>query len=238
MPLTTAALAGAIGVMGLIGWALDIESLKRIVPTLVAMNPTTATCFILIALVLPAWSFEREDLARRLMRIVGVIVGLIKLFDLIVGTDASIDRYIFAEKLKGPGTLNTNAMAPNTALNLLLMGVAWLVIPSSNRRLIAAAQTCAALTMVLAGIAVIGYLYGAFGFYQARAYFPMALHTAITFMIVVIGVLWHHPDQGLMATLTAKDLGGSTARLLLPSVTGIPLVLGIPLACGHQERRG
>src|ERR1044071_7761132 len=38
----------AIGVLVLIGWSANIETLKRIVPGLVAMNPITAIGFILL----------------------------------------------------------------------------------------------------------------------------------------------------------------------------------------------
>src|SRR4051794_37851816 len=46
---TLAASFGAIGIgtLVLLGWAFEIEALKRVVPILVAMNPLTAVCFIL-----------------------------------------------------------------------------------------------------------------------------------------------------------------------------------------------
>ena len=42
-----------VGILVLFGWALDLELLKRIFPTLVAMNPVTAVAFILLGLAVP-----------------------------------------------------------------------------------------------------------------------------------------------------------------------------------------
>lgn len=46
------AVPALVGLLVLLGWAYDIELLKRIVPGLVAMNPTTAIGLICLALAL------------------------------------------------------------------------------------------------------------------------------------------------------------------------------------------
>src|SRR3712207_743128 len=47
VPLVAGAIAILVGSFVLLGWALDIEVLKRVLPGLVAMNPATAVDFVL-----------------------------------------------------------------------------------------------------------------------------------------------------------------------------------------------
>ena len=115
----------AVGVIVLNGWYFGIEPFKRITPGLVAMNPTTALGFVLLggALVLhrrkSSWW---HDAGTRLAALVVFAIGSVKVLDLIGNRDSGVDRVLFAAKLLGPGTLNINAMAPNTAVNLALTG--------------------------------------------------------------------------------------------------------------------
>jgi hypothetical protein len=45
-PLVVGIIAILVGCLVLIGWSFDVESLKRVLPSFVAMNPGTATLFI------------------------------------------------------------------------------------------------------------------------------------------------------------------------------------------------
>jgi|GEM_PF-3038689 len=220
-----------IGLIVLTGWATNLEPLKRLHPDLVAMNPTTACCFVLsgIALLLiyrRATTWPPRITIDLLACIIG-LVGTLKFIDLMAGMDSGVDRMVFAGKLVGPNTLNINAMAPNTALNLALTGITILCASRRHPRLLTLGQACNLLTILLASIAIVGYAYGAFGFYRFRSYFPMALHTAISFIIVSIGLLAVHPRHGVMAIITSPYLGGTTARVLVPGLIIIPFVLGL-----------
>ncbi len=52
MPFWCAAIVGLISISVLVGWAFDLDFLKRIVPGYVFMNPATAVAFILSVVVL------------------------------------------------------------------------------------------------------------------------------------------------------------------------------------------
>ncbi len=219
-----------IGVAALVGWDLDIEILKRIVPGIVAMNPTTATCFVVLGAVLllpPALIVAR---LRRTVQAAGIfvcLVGAVKFVDLMLGVDSGIDRQIFAAKLIGSGTLNTNAMAPNAALNFAFGGLATILVANRRHGAVLAVQLCSLCIILLSATALLGYAYGALSLYQVRSFFPMALNTATCFLVVAVGLLWLRPGVGFMATLTSSNLGGTTARLLLPAVVFIPIALGL-----------
>jgi hypothetical protein len=140
--VTTAAGAIAIivGCLVLVGWTLNIDVLKRILPGLVAMNPITAIAFILAGvslLLLPD-----EDVDQRLRRIAQwcssavALIGLLKLIGVLWGWDTGIDQLLFPERLdlETDVTDIPNRMAPNTALNFLLLGCAVLVLDWRTHR--------------------------------------------------------------------------------------------------------
>jgi hypothetical protein len=54
-----------LGCLVLLGWTFDVEFLKRIAPSLVAMNPATAIAFILAGISL--WCLRDESSLRRAM---------------------------------------------------------------------------------------------------------------------------------------------------------------------------
>jgi len=225
VPRFAGAFALAVGMLVLIGWGADLRLLKQPIPGSVPMNPTTAFCFGLLGLALCV-ARPRAGLIRLLLA-VPILVGAIKLVDLMAGWDSGIDRQIFPGRLIGPGSLNINAMAPNAALNFVLVGGGIWLAGIRRRRGVPLAQLAAVVSILLCFTALLGYAYGALSLYQVRAYFPMALHTAATFLILAVGLLSLRPNRALMRTLSAGNLGGVTARRLLPAVVGIPIVLGL-----------
>src|SRR5437588_4795466 len=54
----------------------------------------------------------------------------------------------------------------------------------------------------------------------------MAVHTAVTCMVLSTGILVARPDRGIMAVLTRDSVGGVMARRVVPAAIGIPLALG------------
>jgi signal transduction histidine kinase/DNA-binding response OmpR family regulator len=238
VPRFAGCVALIVGLIVLVGWATGLRALVQPIPGTVAMNPTTAACFGLLgaALIVPTDRGPRLRTVLRLLLVPPILVGAVKFIDLMAGWDSGIDRQLFPASLAGPGILNANAMAPNTAINFMLIGGGVWLAGLRSRRGVPLAQLAAFLSVLLCFAALLGYAYGALSLYQVRAYFPMALHTAATFMVLAVGVLYLRPNRSLMRTLTAANLGGATARSLLPAVIGIPVALG--LAWLLAQRRG
>ncbi len=229
-------------ILVLIGWATGNEFLKRLIPSITAMNPTTASCLLMIGMVelLPGRgrlhmpSLLRPDLLRIAAGTLVAAIGAIKFADLMTGSDSGIDRVIFAARLAGPGTLNTNAIAPNTALCLIVAGGALVMLGSRNRRALVVAQLCAFVVSLVATTAIIGYVYGALRLYGVKAYVPMALNTAIGFTLASLSIFAYRPAKGLMAIVTNSTLGGISARRLLPAVIVIPIAVGLLWVIGQR----
>jgi diguanylate cyclase (GGDEF)-like protein len=64
----------------------------------------------------------------------------------------------------------------------------------------------------------------------------MALHTALTFFIVAIGILCARPKNGVMAVIASNSSGGTLVRRLLPAVILMPAMLGWMRMAGQQAR--
>ncbi len=234
VPNFAAFLVMATGFFVLLGWALDVELLKRILPDLAAMNPTTAVAFILAGLALWALQDQENSRFRRLAQLCAggvALIGLLKLGALLGGPDARVDQWLFSGKLapsssaKAAGAL-PNRMAPNTALNFLLLGGALLLMDGKKWRGAYFSQFCSVVITLTAFLALVGYIFKNGSFYRVGSFIPMALHTALCFMGLVCGILAARPQQGIMAVFTSPGLGGTVARRLFPAVIIVPIVLG------------
>ncbi len=226
-------ISAAIAMLVLSGWALDIERLKRVFPNLIAMNPLTAVMFLAASVGLwlqyahPAASVHKW--VARVLSVVVLFIGVLLLQVYVTGWDTRLDRLLFAN------VLGTNRLSPNTAVCFLLSGTALLLASFVNsRNAVRIAQLLAVCVWIAATLALLGYAYGARTFYQALAFIPMALHTAIGFLLLSTGILCLHPDRGVMALVLSATAGGSLIRSFLPAVMLVPAILGWCLLVGER----
>jgi diguanylate cyclase (GGDEF)-like protein len=227
VPITSAIAIGA-GVLVLLGWTADVAALKSILPGLVAMNPVTAIAFIALGLALA--QLPRARRASELLAWAVALIGATKLLSFLGTFEFAIDRLLFASRL------GTNQMAPNTAFNFLLLGVALATIDRSLRRVHWPAQFLAVISAMSSMLALIGYAYGVRSFYGIGSYIPMALHTALTFVVLAMGLLCARPERGIMSVISSDTTGGTMMRRLLPAVFVVPLLLGWMRLAGQRAR--
>ncbi len=219
-----------IGGLALIGWALDIPLLKSILPGLVTMKANTALAFILAGLSL--WLLRDEAAGPRARRIthllagIVVLIGLLTLTEYVFSWNMGIDQLFFRESREAVGTSSPGRMAPNTALNFLLVGIALLILDVETRRNHRPAQFLILTATLISLLALIGYLYGVTALYGITSYTKMALHTAVAFTLLCLGILFARPGRGLMQVLLGDTAGGFLSRRLLPVVIGVPIVIG------------
>ncbi len=229
-----------VGSSVLVGWTLDVDVLKRIFPGLVAMNPATAIAFVLAGLSL--WLVQAQNRTSGLRRIARglafavALVGLIKLVGILSGWDVGIDQLLFRGRLESEAAVTgiPNRMAPNTALNFFLLGGALLLVDRQNHRSYWLAQLLIVVSLAASVLAIVGYAYGVTSFYGVASFIPMALHTALTFVVLSVGLLCVRPDHGLMAIVTSDSMGGVVVRRLLPAAILVQIALGWLRLVGQQ----
>jgi signal transduction histidine kinase/DNA-binding response OmpR family regulator/HPt (histidine-containing phosphotransfer) domain-containing protein len=233
-----AAFAYFVGGLVLVGWAMDIASLKSLLPTWVTMKPNTAVCFVLAAVSL--WLLRTEQANRTSRRIAlacafaVAVVGLLTLAEYCCGWDVGIDQLLFRELEGAVGTSSPGRMAPITALNFLLLGGALLLLDIQSRRGHWPAQYLAIMAGLFGLLGFLGYAYGVDSFSTLGAHTKMAMHTALSLVVLACGILLARRNRGLMAVVVSETAGGIVARRLLPVVVVLPVLLGWLRLKGQQ----
>jgi two-component system, NtrC family, sensor kinase len=223
-----ALLAIIVPVFVLIGWTVRSADMVSIIPGHVAMNPVVAVCAIVCAVLLLV-ILDGPPIARQIAKIAGLIVAVVALVRLVgfaFGVDTFVDQILFAHRLDLVPNLPPNRMAPNTAISLMLIGLAISLIDITTRRGRRPAELLAIGAGLIALLGLVGYLYSVTSLYHMRAFIPMALHSAIVIMALSLGVLFVHPELGMMSVVTSDTAGGVTARQLLPAAILVPIALG------------
>ena len=210
-------------VLALVGWTLGIEPLKSVLPGMIAMNPLSAICWLMLSPAL--WlRVSPGTKLRRLMSIslaftVAVIAGL-RLGSYFFGYEFHADTWLFSN------SIGTNRMAPNAAACFVLISVAIATIDRVTARGFWPAQVLAIVVGTVSLVTLFGYSFGAMQMYRVGTFTPMALMTAISFGVLAFGFLHARPERGLTAIVLSSGAGGVLARRLLPSVIIVPWILG------------
>lgn len=232
-----AALVMALGTVVLLGWSFGVEEVKRLAPGMVAMNPATALCFVLAGLSvlsLQRGTSERRNQLGKLLAGAVLLVAAAKMFAIASGWDVGVDRWFFSSHLVDAGTGAPNRMAPNTAFNFLLCGAALLLLDVQTRRGTRSSEVLCTISAVSALLAIVGYAYGVRVFYAVAYFIPMALHTALGFVILALAILLARANKGTMSIITSDTAGGVLARRLLPLAIIVPVILGALRLAGER----
>ena len=218
-----------IGMMVLLRRIFSPEWLKDVIPGLVPMNPMTATLFVLLGLSL-FWSLRptspRQTRRARLLAAIVVSVAILKLAGILLGWQSGIDTWLFTSQLADTSSGYANRMAPNSAINMLLLGLALLFLDTSVLRDQRPSEYLAATASFISLLTLIGYAYGVGRMTGFANHIPMALNSAIAFLIAGLGVLSARPHAGWMAMITGTGPGGAMARSMLPGLVLLVAVLG------------
>lgn len=211
-------IAAGIGVLTLAGWLLGAPALTSLVPTAGATKANASVSLLLIGVSL--WLLSDPD-RRRTLRMVGkllafvaALTGVLTLGEYFFGWDLRIDQLLFRELPGAPLTSHPGRMAPITALGLLLLGTALLLL-DGEIRVRALAPWLALITAFTAIFALATHAFVVGEVFAGASYTVMALPTAIATLLLAVGILLARPEHRLVAM----------ARRLLPAALIVPLLL-------------
>ena len=205
-----------VGLLALLGWALDIETFKSVWPGLATMKANTAICLIAIGAAL--WLLHER--AGRRAALVGkgcaalaALIAFLTLVQYATGYDFGIDLLFFRDAaLATKHTLNPGRMAVSTALSIWLLGSGLLLLDFGAQRQLTPSQAAATLAALISGIALASYAYGYSALQSVAPFASMALNTAALVMAAALGILLVRPNQGMMVLATGPTLGGALIR--------------------------
>lgn len=188
-----------LGLQVIIGWWINSAYLISIVPSLTPMNPLTAIDFLCSGIVLWILIIIRSKkipavikIAAYSMSVLILATAFLVFLKYIAGIDLQIDRILFESKL------GINRMAPATSAGFLIFSFAFLLNLIKKPLSLLIAQVCAITGGLIGLYAVAAYIYDFVEIYGQAVFNPVAIHTAIGFVLLSVALLLLNSQQGIM----------------------------------------
>lgn len=232
-----AVVTAAIGGTVLVGWLLNVPSLRSVLPGWATMKPNVALAFVALGTAL--WLIKDnapESWRRQVARIAAgfaMIVGGLTLVEHGLRCDLGVDRVLLPRQEALSDDPSTVRMPAITALSLFLTGSALLAVHSS--RWVWLTQFASLGMVTVSIVALTGYLYGVSTLYEIGAHQPIAFPTAIAFLAMGLGLLSVHPERGIVAIVSSDGTGSVIARRLLSVAVIVPFVIGYLTLKGEKS---
>jgi PAS domain S-box-containing protein len=216
------------------GWIFDAGGLTRLASSFGETSPGAACGFLLLAaalLCLDGATWQWRALSHG-CALGAALLGSASGYEFWAGRTPRIDQLL----LNGPLVtvhLHPGRVAPATALNLMLMGTAILLLDWRwGRFSISALFTW--LTAGLSFLTLTGYIYDPVALYRARMFFRASPYTSLTFLLLCAAIMFARPERGVAAILLQRDLGGQVARRLLPAAIFLPFTASLLILKMYQ----
>src|SRR5882757_4868061 len=222
-------LSGIVGIAVLVGWAFDLQPMKSVWPGFVSMKVNTGLAFLLCGVSLTAWTISsRRATSTAMVRgaaVGAMLIGGASLLEYLFDCNFGIDEFFVADNdpLRNPFFPGRPAFL--TAASFLLLGLALLLVPSNRKMALWIAPSLGLVVSSVAALTLLGYLYGTPSLGDIPYFSSMTVHTAATFLLLGVGVLYARPNFRIMAPLRSQSVGGIIARRLIPAV--IALRIGV-----------
>lgn len=229
VPFTMVSAAGVslLGAGVVFGWIAGDVTLIQVDPSLTPMQFNTALGLVLSGAGLFAVINTRQRLAISL-GVLLIALGGLTLLQYVSGVNLGIDELFMSHYIK-VNTTFPGRMAPNTALCFVLFGLS-LVRPLSETGSSTATSTLCSIVASLGFTSLVSYLAGIDSAYGWAHMTPMAIHTAVGFLILGLGGIAREVVQ----------IEGVTRRVSLsPIPTGVALAattLWVWQAVSHDEQ--
>jgi signal transduction histidine kinase/HPt (histidine-containing phosphotransfer) domain-containing protein/ActR/RegA family two-component response regulator len=213
----------------LIGWLCGVPALKSVVPGAVEMKANTAIALVLASLSLYLHTRARSrwsDLAAVISAALVLAIGLVSLLEYVYGWHAGIDELIFKDTGHAYNSIH-GRMSPYSTVAFIGLGIALAVSGRHELRPIALFGRLVASSIGLTSL--VGYFWGAHELTTDQWIPPVAIHTAVAFMLLGLGsalaqlspakppALSSGQSQG---RVEAKVLGGFILALVLLCLGG------------------
>lgn len=239
VPIIAGNAVAILGALALIGWALNLRVITHVTTGGYPILPLMALCFVLAggALTMAVRKHRTpgtEAFQQTLAALVATIAGL-TLYEYLRGSESGFDLLLFGDSLKRVGNIPPGRISINSAGSLLLFALALLSIPHDRRRQDLRAQMFATPGLLIALLAILGYLFGVKGMYNLSQSSGMALWTAVGQLILGVGIMLALRDRGVAVLLMDDGAAGVLTRRLLPAALLAPILLGVIRILGESS---
>ena len=197
-----------------------------------AIGLTFAGCSLW--LLLPDKLHAPRRYAGRFLALLVILISVATLSEYLWKLNLGIDQLFFDEHPSAVATSSPGRMAPTTAAAFFGIGLSLLLLDYETRRGRRPAQPISLVSLLIALISIVGYIYHAVALYRILLYTQVALHTAITLLLLSTAIFFARPGVGIAGDLTGVGSGSIMARRFLPAVFFIPLMIGWIRLRGQQ----
>lgn len=231
-PPVAGLVAVVVGTLALVGWLAGITTLKRLDPSLASMKPNTAALLVVMGAAL-FFRGEHTSYRRRLLTtalgLAGAAFASATFLQYLVSRDFGIDQLVASVPQSAGDPLHPARMAPVTALDFVALGVAIALLSDDAPKDgagVAASEWLAAATAVASLVAVLGYVYSVRSLYAVGPYAAVSIQSAVTILVLSLGVLLAKRRHATRRILTDAGPGGVVARRMVPAGLLLPTALG------------
>jgi len=238
VPVVAGSAVALLGVLVFAGWAFNFPIITEWKPGGIPMIPLTALCFVLaggslVVAVRPRQSATTEAIQQSLAALVATI-AILTFYEYLRGSESGFDLLLFGNRVTQVGWSSPGRIAINSAGSLLLYSLALLFVPHDRRTRDLRAQMFATPALLIALVAILGYVFGVRGMYAVSQSSGMALPTAIAHLILGVGIIFAVRDRGVPALLMDEGPAGVLTRRLLPAALLAPIALGMIRLAGES----
>jgi signal transduction histidine kinase len=238
VPIVAGTIVALLGVLVFAGWTFDLPIITEWKPGGIPMIPLTALCFVLagsslVVAVGPKQTATTEAIQQTLAALVAT-VAILTFYEYVRGSESGFDLLLFGNRVTQAGWSPPGRIAINSAGSLLLYSFALLFIPHDRRKRDLRTQMFATPALLIALVAILGYVFGVRGMYAVSQSSGMALPTAIAHLILGVGIIFAVRDRGVPALLMDEGPAGVLTRRLLPAALLAPIALGIIRLAGES----
>ena len=238
VPVIAGTTVALLGVLVFAGWSFNLPLITEWKPGGIPMIPLTALCFVLagyslVVSVRPKQTATTEGVQQTLAALVATI-SILTLYEYMRGSESGFDLLLFGNRVTQAGWTAPGRIAVNSSGSLLLYSLALLFVSHDRRKRDLRAQMFATPALLIALVAILGYVFGVRGMYAVSQSSGMALPTAIAHLILGVGIIFAVRDRGVPALLMDEGPAGVLTRRLLPAALLAPIALGIIRLAGES----
>ncbi|MCZ7589725.1 MAG: PAS domain S-box protein [Gaiella sp.] len=223
------AAAMALGVVVLVGWAIEDEALTRIVPGSTPMKVNTALCLVALgtACVLRRTGHER---LRTVLEVAAALLAVASLVEHLRSRSLGLDELVLDDPFSTGSTPGRMSLGASIALLLAALGMLGL---DSLRR---AVRVASHVPLLVAGgiglVGLVGYASALDDLYWHSEETSLAVPTSAGILLLVASALVLAPFEGATAVVLRESPGGRLLRRLLPVVVLVPATFVVPIGRG------
>lgn len=230
--ITSAVVVVCLAIVILVGHIINSPFLIRFPFSVSGMNPMVAINFFVAGIALLFYTIRAGAFnTMLLLRIAGwflIVQGLVRFSELAGIYDPQLDLLLFSDRFIHTETGQIRGrMSYTSSLLFILTGIVFLIktqVPAKQKIV----QYLLFAIVIFSSFTLISIIYGVSNsYFGPMMVLKMSLSSSACFLLISLALLTGDYKTGAMAILTSNKEGGRVARLFLPFVLILPLLLGI-----------